>query len=110
MHGPTAKHDLQSATKGVTGLLIGVALDRKLLPGLDEPVFSYFPEYAELRTPEKDGIRVRHLLTMSAGLEWDENVPDTDPRDGEMRMWRSDDHLRLALEPPLVATPGLDWN
>jgi CubicO group peptidase (beta-lactamase class C family) len=110
MHGPETKHDLRSITKSITGLLVGIALERKLIPCLDEPVFAYLPEYADLRTPEKERIQLRHLLNLSAGLDWDENVPDSDPRHGEMRMWRSGDHLRTALEPPIVTAPGLDWN
>lgn len=109
-HGPETKHDLRSATKSLTGLLIGLAHERRLIPSLDEPIFQYFPEYAELRTSEKDRILLRHLLTMSAGLDWDENVPDTDPIHGEMRMWRSRDHLRTALEPRVVPAPGQVWN
>jgi CubicO group peptidase (beta-lactamase class C family) len=109
-HGPEIKHDLRSATKSVTGLLMGLALERKLIPSLEESIFQYFPEYPDLRTAEKDRIRARHLLTMSAGLEWDENVPDIDPIHGEMRMGRSRDHLRTALEPRLVAAPGQVWN
>src|SRR5437870_8568906 len=38
-HGPTVKHDLRSATKGITGLLVGIALERKLIPSVNEPVF-----------------------------------------------------------------------
>jgi CubicO group peptidase (beta-lactamase class C family) len=110
VHGPQTRHDLRSATKSVTGLLIGIACDRQLISSLDKPVFAYFPEYADLRTPEKDRILLRHLLTMSAGLEWDENVSLADARHGEARMWRSGDRLRTALEPRLVAAPGLDWN
>jgi CubicO group peptidase (beta-lactamase class C family) len=109
-HGPETRHDLRSATKSVTGLLIGIAHDRGLILSLDKPVFDYFPEYADLRTPQKDRILLRHLLTMSAGLAWDENVPIADPRNGEARMWRSPDRLRTALEPPVVTAPGLHWN
>jgi CubicO group peptidase (beta-lactamase class C family) len=109
-HGIAVRHDLRSATKSVTGLLAGIALERNHLPGLDARVLDYFPEYADLRTREKERITVRHLLTMSAGLDWDENVPITDPRHGEMRMWRTADHLRVALEPPLVTAPGEVWN
>lgn len=109
-HGGAVKHDLRSATKSVTGLLAGIALARKHIHDLDAPVLEWFPEYADLRTREKARITVRHLLTMSAGLDWDENVPITDPRHGEMRMWRTDDHLRVALEPPMVAAPGELWN
>lgn len=109
-HGPTIKHDLRSATKSVTALLIGIALDRKLIPSIDEPVFNYFPEYADLRTPEKVRITLRHLLMMSSGLEWDENLPYTDPNNSEMAMLRSGDRWRFALLPRVVSTPGSEWN
>lgn len=108
-HGPHVKHDLRSVTKCVTGLLVGKAIDSGLLASLDEPIFDFFPEYADLRTPEKDLILVRHLLTMSAGLEWDENLPVSDPNHGEPRMWRSSDRLRTALEPRMLAEPGSVW-
>jgi CubicO group peptidase (beta-lactamase class C family) len=87
-----------------------MALERRDIPDLDARVLDYFPEYADLHTADKERITVRHLLTMSAGLDWDENVPITDPRHGEMRMWRAADHLRVALEPPMVAAPGEHWN
>ena len=110
VHGPQVRHDLRSATKSVTGLLIGLAHDRKLIPSLDEPVFTYFPEYADLRTAEKERILLRHLLAMTAGLEWVEYVPLSDPRHGEVRMWHSGDRVRTALEPHVVAPPGVLWN
>jgi CubicO group peptidase (beta-lactamase class C family) len=63
-------HQIQSCTKSVASLLVGVARDRGEIPSLDDPVFEYFPEHADLRTPEWDAVRLRHLLTMSAGLDW----------------------------------------
>jgi CubicO group peptidase (beta-lactamase class C family) len=109
-HGPTIKHDLRSITKSVISLLFGIALDGKLIPGIDEPVFNYFPEYADLRTPEKASISLRHLLMMSSGLEWNEYLPYTDPNNSEIAMLRSGDRWRFALQPRLVVTPGLEWN
>ena len=61
-------------------MLVGIATDRKLIKGVDAPLFDYFPEYADLRTPERNGILRRHLLTMSAALEWDQDCPFTDLR------------------------------
>ena len=109
-HGPTVKHDLRSITKSVISLLVGIAVDRKLIPGLDEPIFNYLPDYLDLRTPEKDRITLRHLLTMAAGLEWNEYLPYTDPNNSEIMMFRSGDRLRYALQPRVVAAPGSEWN
>ena len=72
-HGPESKHDLRSVTKSVISLLFGIALDRKLIRDIDEAIIDWFPQYSDLRTPEKERISLRHLLTMSAGLEWNEN-------------------------------------
>src|SRR5215470_16685754 len=44
------KHNTWSISKSVTSLLVGIALDRGLLTDLDAPVFSFFPEYDDLRT------------------------------------------------------------
>src|SRR5208282_1253951 len=35
---PDVKHDLRSITKSVTSLLLGIAIDRGLVPGVDAPV------------------------------------------------------------------------
>jgi CubicO group peptidase (beta-lactamase class C family) len=94
----------------VTSLLLGIALERKLIGSIDDPVLGWFPEYADLRTPEKERISLRYLLTMSAGFEWNENVPASDPRHSETRMLMSDDQHRYALEQPIVSPPGQVWN
>jgi CubicO group peptidase (beta-lactamase class C family) len=60
-------HDIASITTGVVALLIGIAFDRGWLSDLDAPIMSIFPEYADLRTPEKDRITLRHLLAMTSG-------------------------------------------
>jgi CubicO group peptidase (beta-lactamase class C family) len=105
------KHDVRSISKSVTSLLVGIAFDRGLLTDLDAPVFSFFPEYEALRTPEKDRITLRHLLTMSSGLAWDETtVPFTDPSNtySQMEVAPRADHYVLAQ--PLAARPGEVFN
>jgi CubicO group peptidase (beta-lactamase class C family) len=105
------KHDVRSISKSVTSLLVGIAFDRGLLTDLDAPAFSFFPEYEALRTPEKDRITLRHLLTMSSGLAWDETtVPFTDPSNtySQMEVAPRADHYVLAQ--PLAARPGEVFN
>jgi len=91
------KHDMRSISKSVTSLLVGIAFDRGLLTDLDASAFSFFPEYEALRTPEKDRITLRHLLTMSSGLAWDE-IPYTDPSSSyrQMEVAPRADHYVLA--------------
>ena len=109
-HGPGIKHDVRSVSKSVTSLLVGNALDRKLIASIDEPVLAYFPEDADLRTPEKDAILVRHLLAMSSGIVWDEDRPYTDPKNSEIQMIRAADPYRFVLEQPIATAPDKIWN
>ena len=100
------KHDLRSITKSVTSLLFGIAVERGWVTGLDSPIFTYFPEHADLRSGEKDKIVLRHLLTMSAGFAWNENLPYSNPANSERKMIEASDPYRYVLEQPLARPPG----
>lgn len=67
-------HDMRSVSKSVVGLLYGILLDRGEVPVLDRPVASLYPEVA-LADSQRDAICIRHLLTMTAGLQWTEPSP-----------------------------------
>ena len=104
-------HDIASITKGVVGLLIGIAFDRGWLRDLDAPVVSFFPEYADLRTPEKDRITLRHLLAMTSGLDWPERAISLDDWANVVRQgWSARDPYRFVLARPVEKTPGTAWN
>jgi len=103
---PDDLHDLRSVTKSVTALLFGVALDRGLIKSVDTPVLDYFPEYADLKTPEKSRITLAHLLGMSSGLDWDESGSYIRPGNSETRMRFARDPDRSVLERSVVAEPG----
>jgi CubicO group peptidase (beta-lactamase class C family) len=103
-------HDLRSVTKSLTSLVVGIALDRGWIKDLDAPVTSFFPEYADLRTPEKDRITLRHLLMMATGLVWDENTPYSNPENNETQMYRAPDPYRYVLERPVGGPSGEVFN
>ena len=105
-YGPEVKHDLRSISKSVTSLLVGIALAKGKFPALDSPVVDAFPDYADLRTPEKARITFRNLLTMSAGLAWDENRPWNDPRNNEAGMMLAPDPFRYILSQPVAYPAG----
>ncbi len=107
----TINHDMRSVSKSVVSLLVGIALDRKLIANIDEPLFPFFPEATALRTPQKDAIRLRHLLTMRSGFAWEEeNLPYDDPRNSENRLFRSVNPYRFVLGQELRHEPGASWN
>jgi len=103
----TTRHNGNSMTKSVTSLLVGIALERGWIKALNTPVLDYFPEYADLLTPEKSAITLYHLLTMSDGLDWLEFKP---PFDSFGKMRGANDAYRYVLERPIKAPPGRTYN
>ncbi|HRS43726.1 MAG TPA: serine hydrolase [Tenuifilum sp.] len=59
-----------SMAKSIVSLLMGCALSDGYVKSIDEPVGNYLPEFAE---GDKAKITIKHLLTMSSGLSWDES-------------------------------------
>src|SRR5213595_1322938 len=110
-HDANTLHNMESITKSVIALLVGIAVDRGLLKNLDAPIFSFFPEYGDLRTPEKDRVSLRHLLSMTSGLDWPERaISSHDP--GNILRWGyiAPDPYRFVLGRSVEATPGTAWN
>ena len=65
---------MQSATKSVTGALVGIAIEEGCLPGVDGPMMTYFPELADrLDDPRKNDITIEQLLQHRAGYQWEES-------------------------------------
>ena len=103
-------HDMKSVSKSVASLAVGIAIDRGLIRSVNEPIFSFFPELSDLRSPEKDRIQLFHALTMSMGLEWVEATPATgDDNNDEARMHRARDACRYVLGLAATAPPGREF-
>lgn len=103
-------HDLRSVSKSIVGLLYGIALAEGKVPALDAPLLDAFPAYPDLaRDERRRALRISHALAMTMGLEWNEDLPYTDPRNSEISMERSKDRYRYVLERPIVAKPGERW-
>jgi CubicO group peptidase (beta-lactamase class C family) len=78
-------HNMKSVSKSVASLAVGIAIDRGLIGSVNAPIFSFFPELSDLRSPEKDRIQLSHVLTMSMGLQWVEATPATGDENDEVR-------------------------
>lgn len=91
--------DVKSASKSILSALVGIAIDRGVLPGLDATVAELLPEETRELEARKARISLRHLITMTPGLA---------STSGEAYgSWAaSPDWVRSALARPLEASPG----
>ncbi|MBX3586751.1 MAG: serine hydrolase [Ramlibacter sp.] len=107
-HSETTLHDLRSATKSVTSLLVGIAVDRGLISSIDAPVDGWFPELAP--HPSRAAWRpltLRDLLTMRSGLDCDDWQ---DSAGNEERMYLTRDWIRFFYGIPARQAPGGDFS
>lgn len=104
-------HHLASVTKSVTSILMGIALREGYISSIENPVSQYFPEYNRLFVGGKEDIQIKHLLTMSAGLEWNQfNYGFEDSRNDAGNMYRCNNVLQYYFGKPLLHQPGLRLN
>lgn len=95
-------HDLASVTKSIMTTLIGIAVDHGELD-LDDTVLSFFPDYSiENRNSLKESITVRHLVSMTSGLQCTARPEEVTLEE----MMASSDWVQYAINRPLVYEPG----
>ena len=102
-NGDTADtlHDIRSATKSLTALLMGIAIERHFVHSVDDPIALYLPG---LPQDGKQAITIRDLLNMRSGL----NADDTDPSTpgNEDRLDESTDWIKTVYAVPMRTQPG----
>jgi len=105
----TTKHDMRSASKSVVSLLVGIAIDRKLIEGVNQPVLKFFPDHQAVKQAGWEAITLHHLLTMSSGMKWDEARAWTDPNNDEPHLGSEADPIGYVLAKPVAAPPDVLW-
>ena len=92
--------NVKSVAKSIISLLVGIAIDRGYLNGVEQPIGEFFADYFERRPdPEKEAITIQDLLTMRGGLE-------STSIHNYGRWVLSDNWIEFALDRPLVERPG----
>jgi CubicO group peptidase (beta-lactamase class C family) len=100
-------HYTASVSKSITSLLAGISMDLEMVGGTDELLFQYFPDDADLRTVENEGITIEHLLSFTTGLEWNEfEYGFGNPLDSHFQMFAAQDPIRHLLGRPQTSAPG----
>ena len=97
--------DVASIQKSLAAILLGIALDKKLLK-LDEPVTKYLTQgWSNASVAEESKITLKHLISMSSGLNDQlefQSKPD--------RRWKYNTNAYSQIMNVLEAASGLDRN
>jgi CubicO group peptidase (beta-lactamase class C family) len=98
-YSATRQANIKSASKSIISILVAIAIEKKLIGGLDEPIVRWFPELRKDADKRKATITIEDLLTMRSGLQ--------STSGGDYGPWvRSRNWVRYALERPMVSDPG----
>jgi CubicO group peptidase (beta-lactamase class C family) len=101
-------HTMQSVSKTVTSITFGIARMRnEFTAGLDAPILQFLGGHKIANLDDrKKRITLRHLLTMTAGLEWHEDLAYDDPKNSADIMEASHDWAQYVLDQPMSDEPG----
>ncbi|MEM8899233.1 MAG: serine hydrolase [Bacteroidota bacterium] len=89
--------DIRSAFKSISAMLVGKTIDEGYLAGVDAPILDFYPTYDTIQGTAKRLITVRHALTMTTGIELE---------DEDEMQWNHQDWVGHKLSLPMVAMPG----
>jgi CubicO group peptidase (beta-lactamase class C family) len=102
-------HDVRSISKSVTSLCWGIAAGQGKTPPLETRALDLYPELAHLKTGGREAITLAHLLTMTSGLEWNEENYGT-LTNVETGLFFASSQARHTFDRPMAAPPGTKFN
>lgn len=115
--GPSSRdipHEVYSCTKSVTSALFGIALSKGLLSTIDQAAADFLPQWQSAADLQKRIITLRHLLTLTSGIEWGEwerwNAFGPTLDNMSTRMYYSPDWVQFVLDQPMAGQPGQKFN
>jgi CubicO group peptidase (beta-lactamase class C family) len=100
------QHQIRSAGKSITAILIGIAIDQGYLTGVGQNLTPFYPEYQPSSGwPQGlDKVDIKSLLTMTSGFDC--NDLQSPYYKCEMEMFKSNDWIEYALTRPITRPPN----
>ncbi|HZY81578.1 MAG TPA: serine hydrolase [Cyclobacteriaceae bacterium] len=102
-------HDIRSISKSVVSACVGIAIAQGKLKDVNQSVFDFFPEFEKYKTGDRAKLTLEHLLTMSSGLHWNEDVPYDNPENSEVLMANASNPVEFVLSREMDTIPGVVW-
>jgi CubicO group peptidase (beta-lactamase class C family) len=105
--GPDSAYDVRSVTKSIVSLLIGLAVEQGFVRSEEQSIGAFLSTVVDTIESDKASLTIRHLLTMSSGLDWQESGGAVT----EYNAWTgSPDQIKYVLDKAFVAQPGQLFN
>lgn len=93
-----------SMAKSFTSLAIGAAIQDGFIKSVEDPVHLYLPSF----TKEKRSLKIKHLLTMSSGIDFGESYGD--PFGFMAKTYYGSELYELTINKPLIKKPGSEFH
>ncbi len=102
------QHFSASVAKSFTSSLIGIAIDKGLVAGVDEKLCQYFDQWdCDDADDLRSRIKIKHALTLTTGLKWHEDWVNVDPATNDaLKMGASGRFLEYMLNREALNEPG----
>jgi len=99
-----------SLAKSFTAALTGIAIQKGYINSIEDRISDYYPELLQENIdPAKKEIKIKHLLTMTAGYQWIEDEISFS-RNDLYNIRQSSNYIQYVLDKPMIETPGTVWN
>lgn len=99
----TSLFELHSCSKSITSALMGIAVNKEYVAGVDVPIMEYFPQIVDSEDEALKQINIWHLLTHTSGF----GANDTN----NWEAWRgSENWVDFVLNLPIVSAPGTNFD
>jgi len=104
----TALHDLRSAGKTFSSVMLGTLIRDGAIRNADEPVMPLLQPVLTIAnpSPDKDRITLAHLMTHMSGLACNDNDEQSPGNEDTMQSQPSKDWWSYVAGLPMVAAPG----
>ncbi|MFX1537109.1 MAG: serine hydrolase domain-containing protein [Promethearchaeota archaeon] len=104
-------HLIYSCTKSVISALIGIAIQEDYIQNVNQKIVDLFSEWNISQLDSwKQTITIEHLLSMTSGLSWMEDISYYNSQNSYMKLVNSNDWIQFVLDRPMATEPGTAWN
>jgi len=100
-------HKIFSVTKSIVGAVVGIAIEQGYLKSEEDSIKNYMKNYLTDKNPSLKNLTVKHILTMTTGLDW---VELGDKNSQGLKVPFTNDWIEFVLSQSINSTPGTTFN